>query len=234
MKKRIDLILPCYNPDEGWERQVVSKYKDLQKVWEELDFHLYIVNDGSVSGFGKTTVDYLASKISDVHIISYSKNRGKGFALREAVKLCHSDYMVYTDYDFPYTESSMSCVIKALLDGFDVVVAERGNDYSASLPLSRRLISVFFRFCNRCLLRMEYPDTQAGLKGFNRRGRKVFLATWIETYLFDWEFIYKSCKEAALNVTAVPIKLRENVCFSPIGIVSCLMELKFFLKKMQI
>lgn len=231
MKKRMNLILPCYNPDVGWERQVVSRYNDLQKVWDELDFRLYIVNDGSVSGFDKTTVDYLESNILGVRIISYSKNRGKGFALREAVKLCRSDYMVYTDYDFPYTESSMSCVIRDLLDGSDVVVAERGNDYYANLPLSRRFVSVLFRFCNRYFLRMEYSDTQAGLKGFNRQGCKEFLSTRIDSFLFDWEFIYKSCKATELNVTAVPVELRKNVCFSRIGIACCLAELKNYLKK---
>lgn len=32
---------------------------------------------------------------------------------------------------------------------------------------------------------MSYPDTQAGLKGFNKRGRVLFLSTRIHGFLFD-------------------------------------------------
>lgn len=32
MKTDIDLILPVYNPDKGWELTVVSKYKELNAL----------------------------------------------------------------------------------------------------------------------------------------------------------------------------------------------------------
>ena len=47
METDIDLILPVYNPDEGWELTVVSKYKELEVLWKHADSHLYVVNDGS-------------------------------------------------------------------------------------------------------------------------------------------------------------------------------------------
>lgn len=34
METDIDLILPVYNPDEGWELTVVSKYKELEDLVE--------------------------------------------------------------------------------------------------------------------------------------------------------------------------------------------------------
>ena len=51
METDIDLILPVYNPDEGWELTVVSKYKELEVLWKHADIHLYVVNDGSARGF---------------------------------------------------------------------------------------------------------------------------------------------------------------------------------------
>lgn len=184
MKTDIDLILPVYNPDKGWELTVVSKYKELQALWKHADIHLYVVNDGSANGFGKTVADYIRQNIPEVHILGYPTNRGKGFALRKAVSACNSDYILYTDYDFPYTLASMSRVLEMLQRGVDVVVSTRDKTYYDCLPLSRCLISRFVRGCNRYLLRMKYSDTQAGLKGFSRKGRSVFLSTRVNTYLF--------------------------------------------------
>ena len=184
METDIDLILPVYNPDEGWELTVVSKYKELEVLWKHADIHLYVVNDGSARGFEKVVTDYI----------------------------------LYTDHDFPYTLDSMSRVLEMLQRGVDVVVSTRDKAYYDCLPFSRRLISRFVRGCNRYLLRMNYSDTQAGLKGFNRKGRFVFLSTCIDTYLFDLEFVYKACHHPALVIGEIPVKLREAVCFPVFGI----------------
>ena len=218
METDIDLILPVYNPDEGWELTVVSKYKELEVLCKHADIHLYVVNDGSARGFEKVVTDYIRQNIPEVHILSYSINHGKGFALRKAVSACNSDYILYTDHDFPYTLDSMSRVLEMLQRGVDVVVSTRDKAYYDCLPFSRRLISRFVRGCNRYLLRMNYSDTQAGLKGFNRKGRFVFLSTCIDTYLFDLEFVYKACHHPALVIGEIPVKLREAVCFPVFGI----------------
>ena len=184
METDIDLILPVYNPDEGWELTVVSKYKELEVLWKHADIHLYVINDGSERGFEKVVTDYI----------------------------------LYTDHDFPYTLDSMSRVLEMLQRGVDVVVSTRDKAYYDCLPFSRRLISRFVRGCNRYLLRMNYSDTQAGLKGFNRKGRFIFLSTCIDTYLFDLEFVYKACHHLALVIEEIPVKLREAVCFPVFGI----------------
>ena len=225
METDIDLILPVYNPDEGWELTVVSKYKELEVLWKHADIHLYVVNDGSARGFDKVVTDYIRQNIPEVHILSYSINHGKGFALRKAVSACNSDYILYTDHDFPYTLDSMSRVLEMLQRGVDVVVSTRDKAYYDCLPFSRRLISRFVRGCNRYLLQMNYSDTQAGLKGFSRKGRTVFLSTCINTYLFDLEFVYKACHHPDLIMEEVPVKLREAVCFSVFGFEICWKEL---------
>lgn len=155
METDIDLILPVYNPDEGWELTVVSKYKELEVLWKHADIHLYVVNDGSARGFEKVVTDYIRQNIPEVHILSYSINHGKGFALRKAVSACNSDYILYTDHDFPYTLDSMSRVLEMLQRGVDVVVSTRDKAYYDCLPFSRRLISRFVRGCNRYLLANE-------------------------------------------------------------------------------
>lgn len=56
METDIDLILPVYNPDEGWELTVVSKYKELEVLWKHADIHLYVVNDGRQEALRKLSL----------------------------------------------------------------------------------------------------------------------------------------------------------------------------------
>lgn len=127
--RSIDLILPCYNPHEGWQELVVCQYKVLEQAWPQIQFHLCIVDDGSQYGFEKPVVDFLVTNIVHIKIIRLSKNHGKGYALREGIAVCLGDMQVYTDYDIPYTLTSMSKVISCLLLGADIVVPSRSKVY---------------------------------------------------------------------------------------------------------
>ena len=66
----------------------------------------------------------------------------------------------------------------------------------------------------RKVLSMPVTDTQCGLKGFNKKGREKFLATTINRYLFDFEFIYASCHDPAIKTGTVSANLKNNVVFS--------------------
>ena len=66
MKTDIDLILPVYNPDKGWELTVVSKYKELNALWKHVDIHLYLVNDGSTRGVEENVINYIRQNIPDL------------------------------------------------------------------------------------------------------------------------------------------------------------------------
>ena len=209
--RSIDLILPCYNPHEGWQELVVCQYKVLERVWPQIQFHLCIVDDGSQYGFEKPVVDFLVTNIVHIKIIRLSKNHGKGYALREGIAVCSGDMQVYTDYDIPYTLTSMSKVISCLLRGADIVVPSRSKMYDRQLPIFRRCISRLVRWCNHYLFRLPYSDTQAGLKGLGRKGRTVFLNTHIDTYLCDWEFVLKASRISTLRIVTTDIELRKDV-----------------------
>lgn len=215
-KTEIDLVLPCYNPPPGWEQKVSSKFNALQSLFDSIHFHLFIVSDGSKRGYEPKTIHALEEAIPGITIVNYSQNRGKGYALREAVKHCKSMYIIYTDYDFPYTDESFRRVIDTLLNGADVVVAIRDKSYQKGLPPFRKFLSESSHLCNAYLLRLKIRDTQGGLKGFNRKGQNVFLTTKVNSFLFDTEFIFKAQKEH-LNIQAIQSRIREGLHVSDMG-----------------
>ena len=137
----IDLVLPCYNPPSGWEERVATHFREVERLFSPVRFHLFIVSDGSRRGYEPETIDRLRQLIPNVCVVDYKPNRGKGYALREAVKRCTSPYIIYTDYDFPYTNDSFGRMVETLLGGADVVVATRSKSYQENLPPFRKVLS---------------------------------------------------------------------------------------------
>jgi glycosyltransferase involved in cell wall biosynthesis len=143
------------------------------------------------------------------------ENRGKGFTLREGVANTRSEKVVYTDIDFPYQRENLLAIIKAL-DSADVAIGVRAEDYYHNMPAIRIWVSKTLRICIRLLLRIPTDDTQCGLKGFNNKGKQVFLTTTIDRYLFDLEFVFLAARKK-LNVQKVPVQLKEGIVLSKLN-----------------
>lgn len=213
----IDLVLPCYNPPPGWDKRVVACLNNFSKRCDTVRFRVFIVSDGSVRGFEDSVFLYLNEKIKDVEIIRYQENRGKGYALRTAIKRCASEFIIYTDYDFPYVEDSFYDVVEALLSkDSDIIVAVRAANYRKNLPPVRRILSKSSHLCNRWILGLEIVDTQGGLKAFTARGRDIFLQTRVNGFLFDTEFIYRA-KKNHLRIKQITARIRNDIQVSNFG-----------------
>lgn len=225
----LDIILPAYNPLPGWEETVIGRFQSLEKALPAIKITLFIVNDGSRTLEEPTSIAVLRNAIPDIQWVSYKDNRGKGYAVREGVKNSSSDYIIYTDIDWPYTEESMVRLFNTLMEGADAVIGTRDEGYYAQLPLSRRRISKLLRKINANFLRLKVDDTQAGLKGFTKKLKPIFLATTINRYLFDLEFIYLlSSGKNDMKVIGIPITLRPGITFSQMNRKLLLQEARNF------
>ena len=103
----IDIIIAFYNPPNNWEKIVSRQFNILTQNLSDAKISLILVNDGSENNISKEELNYLKDKITNLHYISYKKNMGKGFALRQGVDFSKSDFQIITDIDFPYEVASM-------------------------------------------------------------------------------------------------------------------------------
>ncbi len=227
---RLDIILPAYNPLPGWEENVINRFQSLEQAMPDVRFALYIVNDGSQSLNEEESQGLIRAAIPDLKWVSYTENRGKGYALRKGVEQSESDHIVYTDIDWPYTQESMIGLILRLVKDADAVIGKRDEAYYARLPIGRRRISKLLRNVNASLLRLKVADTQAGLKGFRKKVKPVFLSTTIDRYLFDLEFIYILSKDKSVNIVDHPITLRPGIFFSQMNRSILIQEARNFFK----
>jgi len=232
-KSTVDLILPFYHPKGDWEQRVAESVSYLRKQFEEknLVLSVYMVNDGSdLSYFPEDKLDHIRNAAGKFQFLSYPENHGKGYCLRYAVSRAEGEYQIYTDGDFPFLPQSVVDACDALLAGADVVMGIRSKDYKKALSPLRKMLSSGVRKMNRFLLNLpeQYLDTQAGLKGFNGKGREMFLKTKVETFVFDTEFIMLSFRNN-LKIGTIPLTLRPGLTFSRMGFRIMFRELLQFL-----
>lgn len=176
---------------------------------------LLVVNDGSEQNATETHFNRLKTALPPVRVVSYEKNQGKGYALRKGVENADADFYLVTDADFPYTIDSMVSLVRALIQQGGVVAGNRDTAYYKQVPPFRRRLSRAFRWVLRNMLRQPIEDSQCGLKGFDNQGKKVFLQTTINRFLFDLEFLMIARHQ--VRVTPIPVELRAGVSFNRVG-----------------
>jgi glycosyltransferase involved in cell wall biosynthesis len=229
----VDIILPCYNPPDGWELSLIRHYRILERQLAPVPLQLILVNDGSTQQFGPVQIARLESAIPDIVIVSYALNRGKGYAIREGVRRTRHRYQICSDLDFPFGTEAIIAVYQKLLAGADVVAGERGDAYLQVLPAKRKMITRLSRAMNRMVLQLKIGDAQAGLKGFNTRGRELLLDTRVPGFLYDSEFMYKASKDPGLLIQPLPIYCRPEIRFSSFSIRLLTRELRNYLRILQ-
>lgn len=141
-------------------------------------------------------------------------NRGKGAALRTGATACGEGVCLFTDVDIPYVLPSMVAACNQLTSGANVVLGQRRATYYERVPWARRVISKTFRWVLRNVMRFPISDTQCGLKGFDAKGRAVFLSTTIDRFLFDMEFVMLVSRRKDLRIATIDARLDEGIRFS--------------------
>lgn len=225
---KVSIILPCYNPPTSWEDIIVQSIQSLESTFRS-PIELIIVNDGSLVNID-AGIESIQAQLP-VRYIQLPSNKGKGYALRQGVAAASGTYIIYTDIDFPYDLPSVQKVYEALQAGNDVVAGVKDESYYEHTPLVRKWISKLLRYAIKLFLNIRITDTQCGLKGFNQKGKNLFLQTTIDRYLFDLEFIYISSKKKHdCKLTSITAILRPGIHFRKMNYKILWQESRNFLK----
>lgn len=197
----------------------------------ETSIHTYLVNDGSKSGIRQEDIQFLSDKIGGFTYIDSPVNQGKGGALRDAVQQTTGKWVIYTDADYPYLIANAVEMFGLLSsDTADVVVGVRDEQYYDQLPLGRKIFSLSLKVMNYLFFpQLKVKDTQSGLKGFNQKGKEVFLKTRIPAFLFDMEFLVLASKRSDIRIQWIYVQAREGIVFSTMRAKTILTELYNFI-----
>ncbi|MEE0930212.1 MAG: glycosyltransferase family 2 protein [Acutalibacteraceae bacterium] len=123
--KTVDLVVPCYNEEEGLEIFVRETTKVTDNI-QGYDFTFILVNDGSKDNTYKV-MKQLAKQYKNVKYISFSRNFGKESAMYAGLKYSTADYVVVMDADLQHPPKMLVDMCKAMEEGYDCCAARRVN-----------------------------------------------------------------------------------------------------------
>ena len=131
----ISVIIPVYN-----EKVTVAQLiRRVSKIPFEKE--IIVVDDGSNDG----TADILKEFSGRVKLISHDQNKGKGAAIRTALREVRGNIVITQDADLEYDPSDYGKLLEPILKGeTDVVYGSRNlKDNPKSSPCFCTSISVF-------------------------------------------------------------------------------------------
>jgi len=226
------LVLPAYNPGPGVERTWLAAERflaDQPDPWE-----VVFVLDGCTDG----TDDRLArlGETGDPRIrrVSYSPNRGKGYAVRTGLLAARGERRIFTDVDLAYSFDDILRLDAALRSGAAVAIASREHPESQiTMPAPvlgyayrRHLQSRVFGAVARTLLPLRQRDTQAGLKGMTAAvAERVIPELGCDGFGLDCELL-TACARSGIPVVEIPVSVRYDSTASTTGLRTTLRMLR--------
>lgn len=178
---------------------------------EKLTGEIIVVNDGGTDGGAEIVRDKLNFH-PNIKLLTYSVNRGKGYAVREG--LCHArgDFIFYTDADLPYFTEPIKRMLELLQTGTaDIIMANRDLEQTQDEKpnWARQLTHIIYSLFVRAFIPIHFTDTLAGLKGMTRGViDNVVPRLTINRFSFDVEFLLIATK-LGYRVHELPVSLKN-------------------------
>lgn len=185
-KISLSVIIPVYNE----EKTVLKLLNNLSVIVNYCKTEIIVINDGSTDSTKK-----ILSENNTYYnkLINLEKNRGKGKAVIEGLKVASSDYIVFQDADLEYSPDDLILFVdKILTKEADLILGSRfiGNQRSVLHfwhMLGNKFITAIFNLLNNttfsdiycCYMLYKRDNLNVGkLKSF-RWGQHAEILTYV-------------------------------------------------------
>jgi glycosyltransferase involved in cell wall biosynthesis len=217
LKEKISIVMPAYNEEARIRHSIeetAKTFNDFGSSWE-----LIVMDDGSKDSTYAMALD--VSRCDPEHIIvkKMPLNRGKGRAIKRALRYVTGDYVVFLDADLELHPTQIQTLFDIMrLDNADVVIGSKLHPNSlVSYPLYRRIITTVYFYLVKMLFGLPCRDTQTGLKLFKTEVlRKVLPRILVKKFAFDLE-ILANAHHLGFRITDAPIVFHSQHRYWRIG-----------------
>lgn len=209
MSTKLSIVVPCYNEEmritNGFNHYFT--YLNSQKYSWELIF----VNDGSQD---KTLeiLQKLSKGKPNIKIISYKKNRGKGYAIVQGVKLSKGKFVLFTDIDHSVPIETIESFFNYFRKGYKVIIGSRrisGSRILIRQPYWREFLGRGFTLIVNIFIYPGIKDATCGFKAFETKtARKIFNKIKVYDWAFDAEILFL-CKKNKMNIIQAPVSWKD-------------------------
>ena len=199
----ISLIIPLYNEENRIKKNLIFIKNFLKRKNVEVIF----VNDGSYDSSEKIIKKFIFQNKNKKFIkyISYTKNVGKGYAIKKGVLNSKKKWILICDVDMSVMPNQIDIWYKKkyILKENEAYFASRKHSLSKiNTSLIRESLGVIFNLIIFLLFDIKIKDTQCGFKLFNKNYAKSIFRK-INSYRFSFDV------ELVLLLKKKNIKIRE-------------------------
>ena len=202
---KLSILMPAYN-EEATIAKIVDKIDKVDLARIGLTRELIIVDDGSKDRTVEI-VERLQKKYSYIRFVQHKKNKGKGGAIKTAIKAATGDVMIVQDADLEYDpQDYFKCILPILKGKAKVVygsrrLEKRNRQYSGfSYYLGGIGITIIFNI----LFLTHLTDEPTCYKTFRS---DVIRKIKINGNKFDWEpEVTAKIVKRGIRIHEVPIR----------------------------
>ena len=256
MKKRVSLIVPCFNEQEA----LPLFYRETAAVMDSLpeyEFEVLLVNDGSRDRTLEVMRE-LAGKDPRIRYLSFSRNFGKEAAMYAGFCNAKGDYVAVMDADLQDPPSLLPRMLELLQAGeYDSVATRRANR-EGEPPVRSFFARMFYRIINHIsdadivdgardfrLMRREMVDAILSMSEYNRFSKGIFgwvgfKTKWLPYQNVEraagqtkWSFwsLFKYSIDGIVNFSQSPLSIASYMGFFSM-LVAFLMVLVVFVRRL--
>lgn len=205
-RRKTSIVIPAHNEEKNIESsatEIADNFRNAQII---------IVCNGCTDRTYK-----VAKKIKrpNIEVVNFLKRIGKGGAIIEGFKLATGDIVGFVDADGSFRVEDIRKIIEGVRNKrYDAVIASKwkGKDFSeAQSGFSRKIGSRGWNLLVSIFAGMDFEDTQAGLKFFNRKVvddvmKEEFVCRGFD---FDVELLYR-VKKAGFKIGEVYVPIQDG------------------------
>lgn len=195
---KLSIAIPVYN-EENTVGEIIGRVKKLKLPLEK---EIIVVDDGSTDKSFERLKD-----TKGIKLIKHEKNKGKGAAVKTALKNSTGDIFVIQDADLELGPEQIPKIIEPIINGKAKVVYGSRNQ-SNNIKNGKRSIlfyfgGVFITFITNFLYGTKLTDEPCGYKAFMT---DIIKRIKIENNRFDWEpEITAKIAKKGIKIFEVPI-----------------------------
>ena len=193
----LSIVIPAYNEEDRLVPTLQQTLAYLKRCSYQSE--VIVVSDGSTDHTTQVVERVTAAENVQVNLLSYSPNRGKGYAVKYGMLRAQGDVCMFMDADYAvpidYCEKGLSLIHQ----GKDIAIASRaihGSKIKMHQNFARQLSAKIYTLIQNQYLGIHYPDTQCGFKLFTREAtRNLFQQQQLNSVIFDPEILWLARKE---------------------------------------
>jgi len=205
-KPSLAVIIPAYNEDQRigpTMLRVAEYFAEYPDSWA-----VYVVSDGSKDSTNQLVNDFAAQN-ANFHLIDYSPNRGKGYAVRKGMLQIEADYLLFSDADLAAPIEEITKLQAHLTNQVHIAIGSRplkDSKLEIRQPWYREMLGRMFNKAVQLMAVKGIDDTQCGFKIFrNDVAKDIFSRCKLDGFGFDFESLIIA-RDLGYDIAEVPIR----------------------------